>query len=200
MVALSHPIGDQLPFDGFSGADSPALWFASRSQSKPGFPVGKAECWTLISTPSFAVEQILETTMRDPVTGSFRPQENSYLNSVPGPALFKAFLELVEPHLKGSSLPDPIYLQAQRWGSGLPAPDLIANDIEEICGTQYAGKLQSSLVYPRPSEHKEPDFIADDELRLYYAGDFCSHRNPGFEAAAISGLDVAKHITATTLE
>jgi predicted NAD/FAD-dependent oxidoreductase len=199
MVALSHPIADQLPFDGFTVAESSELWFAARSQSKPGVPQCRAECWTLISTPSFAVDQIRETEMRDPITGNFRPQENSYLNSVPGPALFAAFLDAVKPHLKNSPLPEATYLQAQRWGSGLPAPDFIADDIEEICGTRYAGKLKSSLVYPADSAHKTTDFVADDDLFLYYAGDFCSHRNPGFESAALSGLDVAKHIVASTL-
>jgi predicted NAD/FAD-dependent oxidoreductase len=199
MVALSHPIGHKLSFDGFTVAESPELWFAARSQSKPGVPQCNAECWTLISTPSFALDQISATTMRDPITGAFRPQENSYLNSVPGPALFAAFLRTIEPHLKGSALPEAVYLQAQRWGSGLPAPDSIAGDIQEICGTRYAGKLKSSLVYPPDSQQKAADYVFDDEIRLYYAGDFCSYRNPGFEAAALSGLDVAKHIVASTL-
>ena len=41
------------------------------------------------------------------------------------------------------------------------------------------------------------DFLADETLGLYYAGDFCSKRNPGFEAAALSGLDVAEHMLRT---
>lgn len=39
-----------------------------------------------------------------------------------------------------------------------------------------------------------PDFLSDDELGLYYAGDFCSHRTPGIEAACLSGIDVATHV------
>jgi predicted NAD/FAD-dependent oxidoreductase len=204
MVALRHPIGDNLALDGFTVADSPDLWFAARSHSKPGFGIEQsnnaAECWTLISTPAFAVDQISATEMRDPITGAFRPQENSYLNSVPGPALFAAFQNAIKPHLKDSDAlsPEAVYLQAQRWGSGLPAPDSIADDIHEICGTRYARTLTSSLVYPRPQE-EAADYVLDDSLGLYYAGDFCSHRNPGFEAAALSGLDVAKHIVASTL-
>ena len=52
------------------------------------------------------------------------------------------------------------------------------------------------LVFERPAvaERERADFLADDELRLYYAGDFCSKRAPGFEAAALSGVDVAEHI------
>ena len=32
------------------------------------------------------------------------------------------------------------------------------------------------------------DFVCDDELGLYYAGDFCSPRCPGAEAAALSAV------------
>ena len=63
------------------------------------------------------------------------------------------------------------------------------------------------LLYPRPDagvdggalgdeSGADIDYLADDDLRLYYAGDFCSKRPPGFEAAALSGLDVAEHILA----
>jgi predicted NAD/FAD-dependent oxidoreductase len=37
-------------------------------------------------------------------------------------------------------------------------------------------------------------FVAADEQRLYYAGDFCSRRAPGFEAAALSAADAAAHV------
>ena len=64
------------------------------------------------------------------------------------------------------------------------------------------------LVYPRPDAGvggsarglgdgvggADTDYLADDGIMLYYAGDFCSKRPPGFEAAALSGLDVAEHI------
>jgi len=208
MIALDTPIKDKLCLDAFvvstKNNDSP-LWFAAASSSKPGFPDEKAgnhECWTLVSTPSFAVDEIQQTTMRDPVTGTFRPQENSYLNSVPGPALKDAFFDLVAPLLGDSPPPlSTVYLQAQRWGSGLPVdPKKVApEDVKEICGTRYASNVKGSLVYlspPSEQQQKQPsnNFVADDELGLYYAGDFCSHLNPGFEAAALSGLDLARHI------
>ena len=83
----------------------------------------------------------------------------------------------------------------------MPAPDHIATDLEEICGTHYVAGLSASLVYPRPEKtDRKDDFVADDGLGLYYAGDFCSNRNPGFESAALSGLDVARHIVATSLQ
>mmetsp|Transcript_46404 Transcript_46404/g.112497 ORF Transcript_46404/g.112497 Transcript_46404/m.112497 type:complete len:119 (-) Transcript_46404:203-559(-) len=98
-------------------------------------------------------------------------------------------------------MPKIVYLQAQRWGSGLPAPKSLVKSTVDICGTTYASELNTlSMVFPRPttttsSIHcSELDFVADDALGLYYAGDFCSHRNPGFEAAALSGLEVARHM------
>jgi predicted NAD/FAD-dependent oxidoreductase len=195
MVAFDEPIGNEIPFDAFTVSKS-ILWFAARSNSKPGCPPNSPECWTLISTPSYAVQQIQETTMRDPTTGAFRPQENDYLNTVPGPALLDAFLSTIQSYL--NNVPSVIYLQGQRWGSGLPAPeDVVASEVEEICGTTYVKHLHSSLVYStKVDSHGQDmkDFVAYDEVGLYYAGDFCSNRNPGFEAAALSGLDVAKHI------
>lgn len=40
MIALEHPIADAVALDGFKAAGSSALWWASCSQSKPGFPAG----------------------------------------------------------------------------------------------------------------------------------------------------------------
>ena len=194
MVALSDPVSAWVPFDGFTVGKGSILWFAARSQSKPGFPHGGAECWTLVSTPAFAVQQISETTMRDPATGAFRPQENDYLNSVPGPALFAAFLEAIKQHLPSDKrLPAAIFLQAQRWGSGFPVPDVLVSASVDIVGTKYCSELKSSLVFNTRDEISL-DFVADDQLQLYYAGDFCSNRNPGFESAALSGFHVAQHI------
>lgn len=193
MVALDRPATPFVPYDGFTVAGNSDLWFAACSQSKPGFPKGGLECWTLVSTPSFAVRQIKEVTMQDVVTGEFRPQENSYLNTVPGPALFDAFLAAIKPHIPSHEMPKAVYLQAQRWGSGLPLPDSLIDKGEEILGTQYCAELKSSLVFST-AERQGRDFIADDNHRLYYAGDFCSCYNPGFEASALSGISVAQHI------
>ncbi len=199
MIALEAPVRDKLPCDAFvvKSSKSSPLWFAAASNSKPGFPSGAsaaAECWTLISTPSFAVDEIRETTMRDPVTGAFRPQENDYLNRIPGPMLTKAFFDLIQPYLGGNKPPQTVYSQTQRWGSGLPIdPEKVAPEhVHEICGTTYASTVKGSLVYSSP--HSPQNFVADDTIGLYYGGDFCSNLNPGFEAAALSGLDLAKHI------
>lgn len=196
MVALSDPISEFLPYDGFTVGGTSNLWFASKSQSKPGFPRGGAECWTLVSTPTFAVKEITETTMRDPMTGEFRPQDNSYLNKVPGPALLEAFLHAAGQYFPdGTTLPTAVYLQAQRWGSGLPIPDALVKESAKILGTEYCSELTSSLVFKEKGNSFVKDFVADDNLQIYCAGDFCSSFNPGFEAAALSGHHVAQHIS-----
>ena len=53
--------------------------------------------------------------------------------------------------------------------------------------------------YPRPKNTTgaeeagvlSSDYLVDEDLMLFYAGDFVSRRNPGFEAASLSGLDAA---------
>lgn len=95
-------------------------------------------------------------------------------------------------------MPVASYLQAQRWGSAMPAPVLVdgrsacgcSPSTVEVCGIAYEPVLPH-LVYPRP-ECAERDFCADDAFRAYYAGDFTSSRCPGFEAAALSALDAAE--------
>ena len=47
------------------------------------------------------------------------------------------------------------------------------------------------LYVLRYGTHGGADYAADEGERLFYAGDFTSRRAPGFEAAALSGLDAA---------
>lgn len=79
------------------------LWFAARCTSKSGMSgLESPDCWTLVSTPSFAVNEISCTTMQDDVgvtaTSSgatktvFKPQENAYLNEGPALDLVNSFL------------------------------------------------------------------------------------------------------------
>lgn len=44
------------------------------------------------------------------------------------------------------------------------------------------------------AEKKLKNFLHDDDLGLFYAGDFCSYRAAGVEAAYLSGVDVANHV------
>lgn len=43
-------------------------------------------------------------------------------------------------------------------------------------------------------EEMPRDYLHDDNLGLFYAGDFCSRRTAGVEAACLSGIDVANHV------
>jgi hypothetical protein len=125
------------------------------TQSKPGLETGghDAECWTLISTPAFAVSEIDAEPMQDAASGAFKPQDDDYLNAGPAPALLRAFAQAAaaargdgaeaaaaaqpaaaaahatQPAPGGSGgappLPSVLYLQGQRWGSALPAPCLV---------------------------------------------------------------------------
>ena len=40
----------------------------------------------------------------------------------------------------------------------------------------------------------EADFLAEEALGIFYAGDYCSRRAPGFEAACLSGLEAGEYI------
>ena len=226
MVAFAAPL--QLPYDGLTfgrdaaGQPSP-LWFAARSASKGYGVTADAECWTLISTPAFAVEEIAATPMQDASTGAFKPQENAYLNTGPAPALLEAFTQAVAPLRPAppapcepatglpQAMPQAIYMQGQRWGSAMPAPAGVGNrdalghartgpvpgPVTRLMGVAYDSSTPD-LVYAKPSPELSgrtgPDFLCDDALGLYYAGDFCSGRAPGFEAAVLSALDAADHM------
>jgi hypothetical protein len=79
------------------------LWFAVRCSSKPGMHgPGSMDCWTLVSTPSFAVTEISSETMQGDnislLDGKeekkivFKPQENEYLNNGPAKSMVNTFL------------------------------------------------------------------------------------------------------------
>ena len=91
--------------------------------------------------------------------------------------------------------------------SALPAPASTADrdclgrcaSTVQVLGVSYDGGASPALVYQRPVADSPRDFVADDALGLYYAGDFCSHRNPGFEAAVLSSAAAADHIVGVAL-
>ena len=211
MVAYAAPLG--LPLDGITlhhrkgdgdgggdgdGDGDGVLWFAARSGSKPGFPEpggeGECECWTLVSTPGYACAEIGRTPMQD-ASGAFLPQSNDYLSAVPAPALAAAFAAAVAPMLAaaGRAMPAAVYSQAQRWGSAVPAPHSWEGRPMESMGVSYNAAIPPLLPTRSPGAAAS-DFVAADEQRLFYAGDFCSGRAPGFEAAALSGADAAAHV------
>lgn len=62
----------------------------------------------------------------------------------------------------------------------------------QVLNVRYDSATRLRLAEPaqsaQSSENLPPDFICDDTLKLYYAGDFCSQRPPGVEAAALSAV------------
>jgi hypothetical protein len=90
---------------------SSGLWFAARCSSKPGMHgPGSMDCWTLVSTPSFAVTEISSETMqgsnislldgKEEKKVVFKPQENEYLNNGPAKSLVNTFLMQTEKAIK----------------------------------------------------------------------------------------------------
>ena len=197
MIAFDTP----MPVE-FSAAtlNDPTLWFASRSNSKPGLEHLSHDCWTLVSTPEYAMQAIEDTPMQDHKTGEFIPQSPDYLTTVPGPALEAAFRRIVSAGRLGGSnlenLPRTIYLNAQRWGSALPAHrnlDASSPTRKIISGVAYdpgGGDLAPTQL-ERP---RYPSFLADEGCMLFQAGDMVSSYTPGFEGAALAGMDTANRI------
>ena len=58
------------------------IGFAARTNSKPGLSHLTSECWTIISTASYAAKEIENVPMQDEKTGDFLPQEPGYLKGV----------------------------------------------------------------------------------------------------------------------
>lgn len=205
------------------------LWFASKNNSKmlinndgdndddnASVKIAKTprECWTLVSTPEYAMEKIEETPMQDPITGEFIPQPKDYLVSVPGEDLSKAFCEQFQLNVSTASSDDDgtidandnknstvsvVHVNAQRWGSALPCHRHLKNDENSktrkvISGVSYdSGRAP---LAPTKIEEKESSttFLFDKDLMLFQAGDMMSSYTPGFEGAAISGIDAAEHL------
>lgn len=119
-----------------------------------------------------------------------------------------------------------VYLQGQRWGSALPAPAFVGG--RDGLGVGPATRTVAGVLYESGTPHlrldacaqresptattskaaggnggkaaaEARDFIADDSVNLYYAGDFCSHHTPGVEAAVLSGKHAAGHMAAAML-
>lgn len=215
MVAFESRL--DVPFDAVSFAKNDAIWFAARSSSKPGLADDgdddACDCWTIVSTPEYALAKIEETPMQDAKTGAFIPQSPSYLTIVPGPELEKAFRDALTDSnglmtqygaaaLEEDEMPKTLYLDAQRWGSALPCHrslDAESPTRQVISGVPYDGKRMSlapTRVEERIGRGDDDDganFLADDDLGLIQAGDMVSVYTPGFEGAALSGMDAAEH-------
>ena len=198
------------PFDA-AAFNHDTLWFAARSGAKPGLGDGAddgaaaGECWTLVSTPEYALREIEATPMQDAQTGEFVPQPPDYLRDGPGADLLTAFAEeLTSPDgVLGddalAAVPPALYVDAQRWGSALPAPrhlDATSATRRVIAGVPYDSGV-ASLSPTRAVECRHGEqrtFVVDEALGLIQAGDMVSTLTPGFEGAAVSGMDAAEFL------
>ena len=190
-----------IPFDAAS-FDHPVVWFAAKTSSKPQMKTDK-ECWTIISTASYACDKIEETPMQDQKTGAFIPQSPDYLTTVPGPELLAAFEEIVcdKAGILGDdalcNLPTHVFMDAQRWGSALPCHRHLRHESSTrkvLSGVPYDSGLHP--LAPTQIEEDSKSFLADNDLALYQAGDMISNHTPGLEGACLSGIDAAEHLLA----
>ena len=195
-----------IPFDA-AIFDNDVLWFASKTNSKLDNNIEPMkECWTLVSTPEYAMAKIEETPMQDPITGEFIPQTNDYLLTVPGPDLKEAFCNEVTSNRgilgneKLECLPEIIHLDAQRWGCAMPAHRHLGESSSTrkiISGVSYDSGRSSlaPTIMTQPLENStQKSFLVDGNLMLLQAGDTVSSFTPGFEGAAISGMDAAQYL------
>jgi predicted NAD/FAD-dependent oxidoreductase len=207
MVAFSRSLDLNCSSITFSrGGGENVVWFCASNNSKKRFSLDASateECWTIISTPEYAIQKITETPMQDAATGAFIPQAPDYLLSVPAPELVLAFLRRVS---REDRYGDIIHLDAQRWGSALPSERSIARDEDSptrcmVSGVPYEGgifKLAPTTKYTDDAatedSQEHPSFIKDDGIGLYMASDMISRYSPGAESAVLSALECAAHI------
>jgi predicted NAD/FAD-dependent oxidoreductase len=196
MICFATPL--LVDFDAMSFHKSDSLWFAAKMQSKSNSSSSNQECWTLVSTPEYAMQKISETPMQDPKTGEFIPQSKDYLTTVPAPDLLNAFQKALVDIM--DEFPDVIYLNAQRWGSAMPSHrhlDRESSTRRVLSGVPYDSGRAALAPTIRTDSEVGLDFIADDDLMLFQAGDMMSRYTPGFESAAMSGMDAAEHLLRT---
>ena len=193
MVSFKEPLN--IPFSSltFERRSDSKVWFASRTNSKPGFQ-NSPESWTIVSTPEYAITKILETPMQDNL-GTFIPQSPDYLLAVPAPELCSEFLKL-------NGLPtdrEKSYLNAQRWGSALAAHRHLANDVDSPTRQTVSGVAYDSGIAPLAPTNlcrQSPSFVSSDDLGLYQIGDMVSSFTPGFESSVLSAAEASRHLIA----
>lgn len=199
MIAFEEPLATSTSAAAFDDDDD-VLWFASRSNHKPGLEGLSRDCWTLVSTPEFAMKLIQETPMQDPQTGAFIPQSPDYLCSVPAPQLEAAFRRLLKAGKVGdfkdtSEVPKTSFLNAQRWGSAMPSHrhlDESSPTRQVISNVAYDGGRGS--LGPTTKDRDGRSFVVNDSLRLIQAGDMVSCYTPGVESAMLSALEAVDYI------
>jgi hypothetical protein len=71
---------------------------------------------------------------------------------------------------------------------------LVENEDKDEDGDDDEGCIDTKSNSNIEEEEIPRDYLYDDNLGLFYAGDFCSRRTAGVEAACLSGIDVANHV------
>lgn len=73
---------------------------------------------------------------------------------------------------------------------------MISKTRKIICNVPYDSG-RGSLAPTKLESSRETTFLCDEDLMLFQAGDMMSTYTPGFEGAAISGIDAAEKILIT---
>jgi predicted NAD/FAD-dependent oxidoreductase len=221
MIAFDTPVPVSISA---ATLNDPTLWFVARSNEKPGLEHLSRDCWTLVSTPEYAIQAIAETPMQDQVTGEFLPQDPDYLRQVPAAELEAAFRRIVQEGRLGGidsdsnsisgggecggggadetrsvlDMPQTCYVTAQRWGSALPAHRHLSESSPTrsvISGVAYdSGRGTLAPTQLVYDTDQNSSYVADEELMIFQAGDMVSSYTPGFEGAVLSGMDAAHRI------
>lgn len=205
MVAFKKPLGLGYSTMTFKNSNIPpeegndkeeVVWFASKNNDKPGYDTMEYECWTLVSTPSYAVRKITETPMQDPITGAFLRQNKKYLLDVPATELLEAFL--VYNRIELNKEEDIAYLHAQRWGSALSvASSLKCSEGSEsrrtVSNVAYDFHVNEMSPTRQESDGDKPYYF-DEDLHLLQCGDMVSGCTPGMESAMISAIQGAQRL------
>ena len=141
--------------------------------------------------------------MQDPKTGAFIPQSKDYLMLIPGPDLENALRKAIVSKYGPIELPETVYLDAQRWGSALPSHRHLddTSATRPIISSVPYDTCKSQPLAPTRLENQDAafDFLFDHSLMLYQAGDMMSRYTPGYEGAAISGIQAAEHLLNTLM-
>jgi len=121
---------------------------------------------------------------------------------VPAPDLYNAFKELIgkETTLDLETLPKIVFMDAQRWGSAMPAHRHIdvnsssSSTCRKISGVNYDCGRHPLAPTKDEGGERTSSFLVDDDLMLLQAGDMMGLHTPGFESAVISGIDAAEYL------
>mmetsp|Transcript_20906 Transcript_20906/g.23433 ORF Transcript_20906/g.23433 Transcript_20906/m.23433 type:complete len:106 (+) Transcript_20906:3-320(+) len=96
-------------------------------------------------------------------------------------------------------------MDAQRWGSALPChrhlddtspTRRIISSVPYDCHRSPLAptKVEVLSTQRKDEEANNRNFLLEENLMLYQAGDMMSTYTPGYEGAALSGIEAAEHL------